>query len=425
MAAKRTNRVSGVKASAEGQKDARKPAADPVRDRRLIDDEVGKSIAAYELRLRGANPYRLLEFAARCAERVWRVGVALRIGTPAEASRPIRLVTGLTALATRLGEEAAHDPGRVKQAEIVKEARAADKMVSEAEMEIYTADRWSHAILELGRIAARIFELTQLLYGGKEVLPRRAASVPAHAEQAMTCWTNGRGAKAIRTSIEADLEALTGKGAPKPFPSLWRDGYEPSLENLSKEELLRYKEEEHRYKNIDVAKIRFQQLQEPPPELEILVVPKISPGTESDLENPEHPELFRVCTEAEESTRLRMKEQLDDLQGVLNLLATKSFGTPEIHKRLVDFITTLAARANAVLTISGEYPDPRDEGNIRVFTLEPITIRCDSPKTRSLAIRSVGKVQTRILTTTSFPYLYALPRERIATPDPKTSNETG
>jgi hypothetical protein len=424
MAAKRTKRISGVKAASEGQKDASKPAADPVQLRRLIDDEVGKSIAAWELRLRGANPYRILEFAARCAERVWRVGVALRLRTPAEASRPIRLVTGLTALATRLGEEAAHDPGRVKQADIVKEASAADKMVSEAEMEIYTADCWSHAILELGRIAARVFELTQLLYGGKEVFPRRAASVPAHAEQAMTCWTDGRGAKVIRAAIEADLEALTGKGAPKPFPSLWPVGYEPFLENLSKEELPRYKEEEYRYKNIDVAKIRFQQLQEPPPELEILVVPKISPGTESDLENPENPELFRVCTEAEEDTRRRLKEQLKDLQGVLNLLATKSFGSQKVHKQLVDFITTLADRANAILTISGEFPDPKDEGTIRVFTLEPITIRCDNPKTKSLNIRSLGKDQTRILSTTSFPYLYALPRENILGSSKKISRET-
>jgi hypothetical protein len=74
----------------------------------------------------------------------------------------------LTALAARLGGEVAFDAGRLKQAEIAEEADLANRMISEAETGIYQADRWSPALLELGGVAARLFEAIKFHYEGRQ-----------------------------------------------------------------------------------------------------------------------------------------------------------------------------------------------------------------------------------------------------------------
>ena len=399
MAAKRTKKTSGVEAAPKRQGGAKNALANLREDRKRIDGEVGRAIAAYESRLEGVNPYRILEFAARCAERVWPLGIDLKSQMP-EASGPIDLVTDLTALGARLAYDAVQDPGRVRKVEIVEEAKKADKIVSKAEIPIYTADRWSYAILELGRIAARLFELTEHLYKGKEILLRRAASVPAHAEQAMINGAEEHRATANRAAIEADLEAMTGKGAPKPFPSLWPVGSDPFVQTLSSDQ-------ETYYKSISVAAIRFRQSKEPPLGLESLTVPTISPGEDP---SSKHPSVYKLANKIEEATRLRQQKQIKDLQRFLNLLAGKQFGSQEAHKGLADFITRLAARADANLTISGEFPDPTDKNNCRVFSVEPVTVRCDNPRTKSLMIRSTDKHRTHIVNTTFFPQFYAFPK---------------
>jgi hypothetical protein len=377
------------------------PELDTARRRKEIDAEVGRTMKSFEERLRGVNPHRLVEFSARCAERVWRLGPLVKSTAPADASTLIDFVTSLTALAARLGGEVALDAGRLKQAEIAEEADLANRMISEAETGINLADRWSPALLELGRVAARLFEAIKFHYEGRQDrLTQRASSVAAHALQAVAHSPHDDWAAATRTAVEADLNALSGGEAPRPFKGIWSDGPRPPFpKKLSKEE--------EAYKTTSVAKIRYQQSQEPPPGLENLTVPTLAPELESLLEDRD---VSRRAMATEESINRVQRTQIADLQGLLDVLANKSFGTHEAHKALTELITKLAARANANLTISGEFPDPNDEKTYRVLNLEPVTVRCDNPKTKSLMIRSTDNQRTHIVNTTEFPRFHAVPK---------------
>ena len=410
MGRKRTKRTSAERPTPEARGGGDEAQAEWADVRKRVDEEAGRSMRAYEARLRRANSFRVLEFAARSADRAWRLGVVLQSRMPAEASGLVEFVTSQAALAARLADEAAHDPGRLNLAESVRAARLAHRKIALAEVRIYAADCWSHAVLELARVATRLFEaIREFDEGDDDALAQRASSVAAHALQAMLRGAQGDLAEANRSAILADLAALTHKGAPKPFPSRWPADSDPFIQLLNERDRKRYKEKEESYKNLSVADIRYEKSKEPPPGLESLRVPKLSIGEESLIGNPK---VYQRAAEVEERSRLTQQRQIDELQRFLNLLAGKGFGSHAAHKSVADFITKLAARANAHLTISGEFPDPKDAQNIRVFTLEPVTVRCDNPKTKSILIRTSDKRQISIVSAILFPQLYAIPKRQ-------------
>ena len=104
------------------------------------------------------------------------------------------------------------------------------------------------------------------------------------------------------------------------------------------------------------------------------------------------------------------REQIAALQDVLNSLSGLNLEAAEAHRNIAIFVTRLAARANATLTISGEFAD-RKEDTVHIHTLIPITIRCDEPQTVSFLIRTAEAKPQYVMSAKRFPQLYAIPKQ--------------
>jgi hypothetical protein len=305
--------------------------------------------------------------------------------------------------ATWLASVASADAGRTRSEELRAVAEKIVKTLEDVEYVVYRADRWSRAILEMCRVAYRLAEAVRKFYAREEkVLGWRVASVAAHAVT-LAGLTSEEVGGLVRTSIGDDFSALARSGDAG-FPKLWGQGEPEWYERASRSRPLSSARE--RAIKVDVARIK-DIINREPEGLEALRPPKVVPGLEEVVGDRD---VVNAARHVESEMNKLQDEQIRLLQDFLKSIAGRNFESQPIHKSIALLVTQLAAKANATLTISGEFPDPKSK-IVNVHTMIPITIRSDSPRTVMFMVRTAGREQAYVIGTSAFPQLYAIPKD--------------
>ena len=384
---------------------ARLPKEPPAGPREQLDQEVGRTIREYENHIRGKDPYRVLAFGARAADRVRGIDPLGGVSRPAEATELLSFLEATTDSATWLAGVASVDAGRARSNKLRPIAEQIVEMLEEVEYVIYRADLWSESILEMGRVAVRLAEVVQRFYDREEkTFAWKVASVAAHAVT-LAGLASEKAGTLVRTSISDDLAALSRSDEGGQFPALSAHKEPEWYQQASGSRPLSSAWD--RGNQLDVARIK-NIINREPEGLEALRPPKVVPELEEVVSDKD---VVSAARHVESEMNKLQQEQIRLFQGFLNSIAGQNFESQSIHKNLALLVTQLAAKANATLTISGEYPDPK-AGIVNVYSMVPVTIRCDQPKTKkaSFVIRTANYEQAYVASSPQFPQLYAVPK---------------
>jgi hypothetical protein len=326
------------------------------------------------------SPADVLRFAARCAERAR--GIHLPPEGPAGIPDLVGLVQDATDFAVRAGYSAAD--GEIARDPPAERVRSA---LEDEELLLYRGDAKAPAVLELARVAFRLLGAVGAHPGDPHMLLREAASTAAHAITAVRYAAGDEPADRLETAALADLRAFPWEG--EAFPPLWT-GRRPAWAAAA-DTARPLTTASERVQSRLVAK-REQPRPTNEPKLEAAHLPPSADPRDALA----HAELH--ITEVRRAGLARLQSLLETLTG-------KSLGSYEENKLMSERVSKLVTALGAVLLLSGEYENRK--GETKVYTLQPVKVRCDHPNVVSFKVLTAGRPSNYVTSTTTWPRLYA------------------